>query len=224
MTLKSFIEKLNALALETRERAQKIENAYSNAELTARAYPRKYGTAQNDEALLKSLNAETAFVKAQAERDAFWRDLPETVTREIAKIRAGLVDALDDKFAADPRKLDAQTLALLESSIMTPHEYDRMLSEAIEDGNTTLARLIGAHAAKAAERVLAERGQVDGEREAAEYHAVAARAAEAGKVAERYLEAFDVAAEALRLSTTNYLLFDQWEALTAPVMSLFEEA
>ena len=222
--LNFYAKKLNEVAISTRERARKVENDYNDAELTARAYPRKYGTAQSDGYLLKSIEAEGKLAKAQTERDAFWRDLPETTAQKIAEIRADLAAALDDVFAADPRKLNAQTLTLLESGIMTPHEYDRLLSEATENGNTTLARLIGAHAEKAAERVLAERGAVEGEQAAAEYRAVAMRAAEAGKVAERYLEAFDVAAEALRRCASNYLLFDQWEALTAPVMSLFEEA
>ena len=59
--------------------------------------------------------------------------------------------AIMDAYAADPAQIDAATLELLKSGILTAGEYERLYKKAESEGKHTLQRLIGKYADNAAE-------------------------------------------------------------------------
>lgn len=65
---------------------------------------------------------------------------------EISAIRKSLQEHIDTFYAANPEDIDANTIRLLESGIMTGSEYER-LAKANRD-NPTMLRIIGNHAHK----------------------------------------------------------------------------
>lgn len=137
---------------------------------------------------------------AEQQKNAFWQNLPFETAQKIREIRAEFAAALDDAYSADPAKIDAATVTLLDSGICDAHEYARLLAGAVAKGNCTMARLIGAYAGRAADK--AEKDPVTGVG-AEEYRLVAMQASDFGKVADMYLGHFDVYADAIQKATEN---------------------
>ena len=153
---------------------------------------------------------------AEAQRSQFWNTLPDRTRQKIAEIRRELAGELAEYFSADPGKLDAGTITLLDSGICTPEEYMRLIDKA--QGNTTLIRIIGSYAAKAAEKL--EAGHE--EAKAADYRAVATHAQEIGKIAEEYLDHFDVYAAAIQAATDNPAMLEDLDSFADAAAQGFE--
>ena len=149
---------------------------------------------------VKALEWRAKLAAAEQQKNTFWQNLPFETEQKIREIRAELAAALDDAYSADPKQLDAATVTLLESGICDAHEYARLLAGAVKKGNTTLARVIGAYAGRAADK--AEKDAVTGVG-GEEYRLVEMQAADFGKIADTYLSLFDGYANAIQRATGN---------------------
>lgn len=203
---RKYAERMDVLAKETREAAQKVEDAYKRAEDARRQYP-------NDP--VKKARAEADYQEALQAKNNWKMNKPFEIEQKIKAIRAELETALDNHFAADPAALDAPTLELLKSGILTSAEYSRLLDKAIEDDNSTMARLIASYAEKAAADIAERYGTSDVK--ARELRAVAYQAQRMGGTV--YLNNFAVLTEALTRSVRNPGLWPQWEELTGEVIA-----
>lgn len=208
-----FAKKLNEIASETFSEYQQSKNALTAAEERAKAYPRRMGA--DPSYLAQSARAEADLVEARNAFEEVRRHLFGNKLREISTLRGELEKALADDFAADPKRVDMQTLELVRSGILTADEFSRLIDSAVADENFTMARLLSKSASDAAGRA-EERGDRDGARafRVASYKGQNAN----GK---QYLERFDYLNNTFARCERNPALSTRWDDLTAEVVENF---
>ena len=107
----SYARKMNEIANATFAEYRAKSDAVKSAESKYNAYPRRNGA--DPSYMAKSARAEAYLAEARAQFEHCRRHLFEERRRDIAVIRAELVEALGNEYAADPSKVDMQTLELL---------------------------------------------------------------------------------------------------------------
>lgn len=128
-----FVTRADALADETFTEYTVTKRRLEAAERKKAETPVKSGLVSAEYAV-RAARAEADFLTAKEKFEAVKRGLPEK-SREMAAIRADFVAAVDSHFAADPAKLDKATLALLDSGILRPSEFERLMANAEKDEN-----------------------------------------------------------------------------------------
>lgn len=202
-----FVERADALAAETFDEYRVTKRRFEAAEKQRAATPVKSGLVSAEYAA-RAARAEADFLTAKEKFEAVKRGLPEK-SRQLSAIREDFVAAVSDHFAADPAKLDKATLALLESGILKPGEYERLMASAEKDENFTMIRLIAAKAAEVADKAPTREGE-------AILKAVAMRGRNADGA--DYIKAFDVGVVSLfERCLKNPSLYSSWDMLMQPV-------
>lgn len=197
----------NAAFAEYREK----EAAVKSAESRYKAYPRRNGA--DPAYMAKSARAEADLAEARNAFDQMRRNQFDDKRREIAAVRAELEKAVFDAFAADPKSVDANTLALMNSGITTADEYSRLIDSAIASDNYTMTRLLAKSAADMAERT---KGDADVSRS----YRLASHKGK-GANGHEYMEAFDFLASTFNRCERNFALTGKWDELTSPVVDSF---
>ena len=206
----SYARKMNEIANATFAEYRAKSDAVKSAESKYRAYPRRSGA--DPSYMAKSARAEADLAEARAQFEHCRRHLFEERQRDVAVIRAELVEALNKEYAADPSKVDMQTLELLRSGIMSADEYGRLIDAAASSGNHTMVRLIAKSAADMAEKV------TDSD-VARSYRLVSHRGK--GNDGNEYLRAFDFLADTFNRCERNFALTPKWDELTSAVVESF---
>ena len=202
-----FVARADALADETFTEYKVMETRFKAAESKRAATPVRHGIV-NAEYAAKAARAEADYLEAQKKYETVKRGLHEK-SSQMAAIRNDFVAAVNDHFAADPSKLDKETLALLDSGILKPHEYERLMDRAEKDGNYTTMRIIASKAAEMADKAPTREGE-------ATLKAVAMRGRNADGA--DYIRAFDVGVASLfEHCLKNPSLYSSWDKLMQPV-------
>lgn len=205
-----YARKLNEIANATFEEYRRAETALKSAESRSKEYPRRNGA--DPSYLAKSARAEADLAEARNAFEQVRRHLFDDKRREIAAVRAELETALGNEYAADPSKVDMNTLALMNSGILTAAEYNRLIDSANAAGNHTMVRLLAQSAKDRADKV-------NDSNTAREYRLVAQRGK--GANGQQYLEAFDYMTDTFNRCERNFSLTKKWDELTAPVVENF---
>ena len=206
-----YAKKMNEIANGTFEEYRRAEAAVKSAESRYNAYPRRNGA--DPAYMAKSARAEADLAEARNAFDQMRRHLFDDKRREIAAVRAELEKTVFDAFAADPKAVDSNTLALMNSGIMTADEYSRLIDSAIASGNYTMTRLLAKSAADMAERT---KGDADVSRS---YRLVSHKGK--GMNGSEYMEAFDCLCRTFDRCERNFALSTKWDELTSPIMDSF---
>ena len=206
----NYAKKLNEIANGTFEEYRKAEAAVKSAESRHNAYPRRNNA--DPAYMAKSARAEADLAEARNAFDQMRRHLFDDKRKEIAAVRAELEKAVFDAFAADPKSVDGNTLALMNSGIMTADEYSRLIDSAIASGNYTMTRLLAKSAADMAEKV------TDSD-VARSYRLVSHKGK--GVDGREYLQAFDFLTDTFNRCERNFALSTKWDELTSPVVDSF---
>ena len=206
----NYARKMNEIANATFEEYRRAEAAVKSAESRHNAYPRRNNA--DPAYMAKSARAEADLAEARSAFEQVRRHLFDDKRREIAAVRAELEKAVFDAFAADPKSVDANTLALMNSGIMTADEYSRLIDSAIASGNFTMTRLLAKSAADMAEKV------TDSD-VARSYRLVSHKGK--GMDGREYLQAFDFLADTFNRCERNFALSTKWDELTSPVVDSF---
>ena len=206
-----YAKKLNEIANATFEEYRRAEAAVKSAESRYKAYPRRNGA--DPAYMAKSARAEADLAEARNAFDQMRRHLFDDKRREIAAVRAELEKTVFDAFAADPKAVDSNTLALMNSGIMTADEYSRLIDSAIASGNFTMTRLLAQSAANMAEKTT---GDADVSRS---YRLVSHKGK--GMDGREYLQAFDFLTDTFNRCERNFALSTKWDELTSPVVDSF---
>lgn len=206
-----FAMRLDKIAKDAFADFQRAESTLRAAEKRAEEYPERGGLLSADYRA-KAARAAADLLEARAEMAGAQRRLMEH-GEEIRSIRRALVDAVGGEYSADPKQVDAATLTLLQSGILTPDEYARLLSDAQTKGNFTMARLIGKAADTAADGLEYDTNA------AAELRAVAIESTETP--ASKYLEAFDFLTDVFDRTCNNPAMIPDWDMLTAETVENF---
>ena len=207
----NYAKKLNEIANATFAEYRKKSDAVKSAESKYNAYPWRDGA--DHSYLAKSARAKADLAEAKAQFEHCRRHLFEEQRKDIAVIRAELVEALGKEYAADPKAVDTNTLALMNSGIMTADEYSRLIDSAIASGNFTMTRLLAQSAANMAEKTT---GDADVSRS---YRLVSHKGK--GMDGREYLQAFDFLADTFNRCERNFALSTKWDELTSPVVDSF---
>ena len=206
----NYARKMNEIANATFAEYRKKSDAVKSAESKFNAYPWRDGA--DPSYLAKSARARADLAEARAQFEHCRRHLFEEQRRDIAVIRAELVKALGKEYAADPKAVDTNTLALMNSGIMTADEYSRLIDSAIASGNFTMTRLLAQSAADMAEKT------TDAD-VARSYRLVSHKGK--GMDGREYLQAFDFLADTFNRCERNFALTTKWDELTSPVVESF---
>ena len=206
-----YAKKMNEIANGTFEEYRRADAAGKSAESRYDAYPRRNGA--DPAYMAKSARAEADLAEARNAFDQMRRHLFDDKRREIAAVRAELEKTVVDAFAADPKAVDGNTLALMNSGIMTADEYSRLIDAAIASGNFTMTRLLAKSAADMAEKTT---GDADVSRS---YRLVSHKGK--GMDGREYLQAFDYLTDTFNRCERNLALSTKWDELTAEVVESF---
>ena len=206
----NYARKMNEIANATFEEYRRAEAAVKSAESRHNAYPRRNNA--DPAYMAKSARAEADLAEARNAFDQMRRHLFDDKRREIAAVRVELEKAVFDAFAADPKSVDGNTLALMNSGIMTADEYSRLIDSAMASGNFTMTRLLAKSAADMAEKV------TDSD-VARSYRLVSHKGK--GMDGREYLQAFDFLTDTFNRCERNFALSTKWDELTSPVVDSF---
>lgn len=214
----TYAKQLDQIAQTAFGAYQKAEAALKDAEERVRQYPERGGLV-SDDYRAKAARAKADLIEAQKAMQAA-KDGLQGHDSEIANLRRELAADIDRAYSADPAQLDHDTLTLLESGILRPGEYTRLLKSAQEAGNCTMQRLIGKAAFDKAEAEAKDGGQYsDDVRELRQvYHA------SKQTTGAEHLERFDYLAEIFARAVNTPALAglpDRWGKLTADVIENF---
>lgn len=205
-----YAKKLNEIANATFEEYRRAEAAVKSAESRYNAYPRRNGA--DPAYMARSARAEADLCEARNAFDQMRRHLFDDKRREIAAVRAELEKAVFDAFAADPKAVDMNTLALMNSGILTAAEYNRLIDASTAAGNHTMVRLLAQSAKDRADKV-------NDSDTAREYRLVAQKGK--GANGREFLEAFDYMGDVFNRCERNFSLAGKWDELTADVVENF---
>ena len=206
----SYAKRMNEIANATFEEYRRAEAAVKSAESRYNAYPRRNNA--DPAYMAKSARAEADLAEARNAFDQMRRHLFDDKRKEIAAVREELEKAVFDAFAADPKAVDMNTLALMNSGILTAAEYNRLIDSANAAGNHTMVRLLAQSAKDRADKV-------NDSDTAREYRLVAQKGK--GANGREFLEAFDYMGDVFNRCERNFSLAGKWDELTADVVENF---
>ena len=208
-----YARKADAYAKAVFEEYAAAESKLKAAESKRNAFPRKNGLGYEYDA--KAARYEAEYVEAKAEYEKLRRDMRDNKANGLQPIRSELERAVADAFAANPEHLDAATLELLKSGILSADEHNRLIDKATADNNPTMVRLIAKHAKDRA-------AQADEDRNPDTARAFRAVAYKGNSVnGNSYLEAFDVMASCFNRCMKNTALMSHWDELNGEIVANF---
>ena len=205
-----YARKVNEIANAAFAEYREKEAAVKSAESRCNAYPRRNGA--DPAYMAKSARAEADLCEARNAFDQMRRHLFDDKRREIGAVRVELEKAVFDAFAADPKAVDMNTLALMNSGILTAAEYNRLIDASTAAGNHTMVRLLAQSAKDRADKV-------NDSDTAREYRLVAQKGK--GANGREFLEAFDYMGDVFNRCERNFSLAGKWDELTADVVENF---
>ena len=206
----SYAKRMNEIANAAFAEYREKEAAVKSAESRYNAFPRRNGA--DPAYMAKSARAEADLAEARNAFDQMRRHLFDDKRKEIAAVREELEKAVFDAFAADPKAVDMNTLALMNSGILTAAEYNRLIDSANAAGNHTMVRLLAQSAKDRADKV-------NDSDTAREYRLVAQKGK--GANGREFLEAFDYMGDVFNRCERNFSLAGKWDELTADVVENF---
>ena len=205
-----YARKVNEIANAAFAEYREKEAAVKSAESRCNAYPRRNGA--DPAYMARSARAEADLCEARNAFDQMRRHLFDDKRKEIAAVREELEKAVFDAFAADPKAVDMNTLALMNSGILTAAEYNRLIDASTAAGNHTMVRLLAQSAKDRADKV-------NDSDTAREYRLVAQKGK--GANGREFLEAFDYMGDVFNRCERNFSLAGKWDELTADVVENF---
>ena len=207
-----YARRLDTLARENFQKYTNAKEEYERACDKLAQYPQRYGNVDH-EYERKRLRAIADHSEAKAAFDVVQREYADTV-KEVEKIRAELVNAIEADYIVDPEQLDNNTLELMKSGVLKPADYERFMNDALENENHAMVRMIAKYAEEASKAL-----ETSGVEQKTYYEGRErlSTVANAGKTDDgrEYLEAFDYITEVYRRTVNNPSMIRYWDQLTA---------
>lgn len=204
--------RFSELAEKTFTEINDVTAAFKKAEETRRETPMKTGVLIPAEYQAKAARAEADYQNAKAALDNMRRTLPNETEKQIESMRRDLADAINNAYSVRPEDIDHDVLTLIESGILRPNEYSRLMNGA---KNATMKRLIAKHASSAA--VAAEKS---GDIEGAKILRVVANQGIRYDGHEK-TEAFNALTDIFRRTLNNNAMIPHWPSLSTPLIDVF---
>lgn len=200
-----YAARANEIAKKALGELANAERKLKEAESQSKAHPVRTSGHVDPEEMAIAARAHADVLAAQEDLKRTRAKMDDT-KRQLEVIRTELSQALADEYSAKPGQVDAATMTLLESGILTSAEYARLMDSAKKSGNTTMQRIIGRFAAREAEKfsISDERG--------AKLRAVAVAADD--DIVSSKLDLYSVLTEVFDRCVNNIYMIDSWSELT----------
>lgn len=206
---KDYVKALNAKAMVGFREYKNALFDLESAEVFRKEYPQAQSAVTAKYAAL-SARAQADYLEAKEKVNDI-RNALKSLESEFKTMRDKLANDLDSEFAADPAKIDANTMEILKAGILSTAEYKRFYDEAVENNNRTMARIIGKYAAAAADT--AEKG---GKPDDAVMLRLLSAESEADPKAS-YLQTYDFLIDTFHRCVANPPMIDKWGELTEEI-------
>lgn len=197
---------------------QTAQERLSRAETQRKQYPMRQGAVTADYTA-HSARAQADYAEAVAEVERVRRKMQEgEYQQQIANLRADLAAKVRDTYSVDPAQIDEKTLALLQSGIMGVSDFERLMNQAVNEGNITMLRLACKYAGDAADKRVANTmyGNDD----------ISKQLRALSMTGDRYngsaiMEGFDSLSFIFNRCASNPPMITEWETMTAEIVERF---
>lgn len=148
----SYAKRVDEIARGLFNEYNKALEGFQSAEMYYKANKRPdYGMWSTDaEKIAIAAEAEAKYQRSKAALEKAKNAL-NAGKAQIRSIQREFETALDADIRINPKSLDMATVEILKSGVLKPHEYSQPVSDNAE--NPTMARMIGAYAGQALEKV-----------------------------------------------------------------------
>ena len=198
-----YAKKLDSLIQDTFEIIRKNENDAAAAKDKAAHVSRK----KDDVSIARAAAADAAVVEAESRLRQFKFNVFKIEQKADALLKE-FENYIADEYAVKSDQVDEKTMYLLNSGLLTLHDYEKLYEAAEKQNNVTMMRLIGAAADKA--------GEMHNGVEGAGYSAIAIRSRQAAGGTEK--ELFRSIVDAFKRTINNPALIDSWDEITGGVI------
>ena len=211
-----FARDMDKIAREAFEEYQKAAERLKLADEERRQYPQRVGASA--EYAAASAKVQAAYLAAvQGQKDVLKKMNDGEYRKRIKELRKELESELFAEFLVKPESVDANTMTLLQSGIMSPEEYAAILNKAADNGNHTMVRLIAKHAEETA-NAIADRNGIN------DPAAMALRAVSRqgfSSDGKQWLDCFDFMTSCFDRASRNPGMIKAWDRLTGEAVEKF---
>lgn len=203
---KKYFEYADAKARLLFAEYKKLEANYKEAEALAREYPERSGLVADDYRA-KAIRAKARLIEARdalATKEKEFHSLYDELKRYTKELEKELVSANE----ADPKKLDHDTIYLLESGILSASEYSKLYTA--NSGNPTMQRIIKKHIDEAVGKIPAN----DTSAESINMRVLASQAN-----GDNTLDNYNIVLDIFGRTLHNKHMCDEWDNLAAPIIA-----
>lgn len=200
----------------------RAEDAFIKAKRRNDAIKPPSGGMISAEYAAQAARAKADLLEAEQGRKRAQAGISEKVA-SLRELRKKLIAELEEEYSAKPSDVDGATLELLKSGILSGSEYARLMRQAADGGNYTMARVVGFYAAQHAKRIEAtpEIERSDSDKRDIRLMRACALEAQDRSTGAQYIDAFDAMAETLNRCANNPDIRGHWEELTAETVEGF---
>lgn len=205
-----FATKLDIIVRGTLSEYEKAEKREREAQDRMKKYPERAGIL-NPEYQAEQAKAKAEYLDAKVAMNKLQQEKPAQAMKAIRELRQELENALFSSFSPKASAVDMQCVELLKSGILTDKEYLYLVQDAVNNGNYTMARMIGCHAEQLANNKPHEEATV------------LRHASQIGKhdYSADYLETFDNLTDIAKRCMDNPAIMDRWGEFTREAMEAF---
>lgn len=189
---------------------KKLEANYKEAEELAREYPERSGLV-TDDYRSKALRYKARFIEAREALQLKEKEFP-ALHEELKRYTKDLERELNSENEADPKKLDHDTIYLLESGILTSGEYAKLYEKAA--GNPTMQRIIKKHIDEAAGKIPANDTSAEG---------INLRVLATQAHGDNTIDNYNVVLSIMEKTIRNKAMCDYWDQFAAPIIAEYVE-
>lgn len=205
------MSEFNSYAKKVDEIARTVFAEYVEREQALKEATAKMNASANGSALEKA-RAKANYEQEKETYGHFLRNVPEQAKDDILNLRAGLEKAISSQHVFDTEQVDAVTLELLKSGLLSARDFADILTKAEKNKNYTLSQLVGRYAMKQA------RETSDTMEQNALYSVHARSNADS---ANKYLADFDALTDIFNRTVNNTAMIGHWDNLTGSIIENF---
>lgn len=208
-----YARKLDAIVKTAFDEAKLADAAFDRAERAKNNTPQLYGN-HTAEYEAKRARVQADYVEAMQKKNAVREKMGWEYRRQIEQLRKELQTDVTASYQVRPDQIDANTLELLKSGILTVGEYRTLLDSAFSNSNPTMARLIGKYADDAASAI--------GDNTDPDALALRRMSTEAKHYnGNTVLQAFDSMVDVYNRAINNPYMIGQWDDLCGALIEEF---
>ncbi len=217
------MSRFNKYAQEANETAKEYFRKYNEAAQKLKEAENYVRSFEYDSYLRNKPSAEFEAMRSMAKADAEIKkhELLTAVrnleSSDLSKIRKELEKAIQQAYLIDLNDIDQKALEVLKSGAMRAADYDKMLSDSLDEGNHSMVKMIGKYLGDSAQ----ERAEKHGENDPEVIYMRRLKNTCDLDDGREYLEAFSYIEDVFKRCSRNQAMIPYWDQLTAEIVEKF---